>query len=460
MRLRVLALALGLGGCAESASPVPDAAPGKAPAAALPNAPAPAPVWTDAWLLEQTASFLDDATFRRQMLEASLTNPDNVYSAVRLSAYGREHSGWDTLPVWIPTTSAVDDATVAALRGGSPPTLAPDAAPVWDGQRPATMQGWVDLGRRVFFSYPLRPEVFAEHALAHPDVGRAVGLVPAPDGSWPGVVTFRDLDGSARIGITCALCHVSVEGDDLVIGRARRDFDYGQMRLSFHRDTGAPLPADLAARMASWGPGRADITQDDDEDPVAIPDLWRVREQSHLTQAGTLRQVHPAALAIRQETQILHANRERTRPPRELAWALAMYVYSLTPPGRPEVAVDDRTRRGHALFETHCRDCHDEPNGTGLPIDARRIGTEPSLAFGDARGTGKYRPAPLVRVAEAAPYLHHGVVASLDELLSPARFEADYAGGVRGPGPIPGHRWGTDLPADDRAAVVAFLRTL
>lgn len=420
----------------------------------------PAPeAWTDDWILGEASRYLDDQAFRREALEASLTNPDNVYSAVRLSSYANADRGWDTLPVWVPRAAPVTDETARTLQAREPLTLPADTAPLWDGTRPTTMDEWVALGRRVFFEYPLRPEVFAEHALAHPEVATRIGVGPAADGTWPGFVTFADLDRRVRVGITCALCHVSIEDDAMVIGRAHRRLDYGQMRLAYHRDTGVPLPEDLAARMATWGPGRADITQDDDEDPVAIPDLWRVREQTHLTQAGTLRHVHPAALAIRQETQILHANRERTRPPRELAWALAMYVYSLTPPDRPEPAANALAARGAAVFDEHCRSCHAEPNGTGAPIDAELVGTEPSLAFGGARGTGKYRPAPLTRIADAAPYLHHGVVPSLEALLGTERFSPDYAGGARGPGPIEGHAFGTRLPAGDRDALLAYLRT-
>ena len=58
------------------------------------------------------------------------------------------------------------------------------------------------------------------------------------------------------------------------------------LRLAYHRDTGAPIDPGLAARMATWGPGRADVTEDDDEDPVAIPELWALRERRYLTQAG------------------------------------------------------------------------------------------------------------------------------------------------------------------------------
>ena len=70
----------------------------------------------------------------------------------------------------------------------------------------------------------------------------------------------------------------------------------------------------------------------------------------------------------------------------------------------------------------------------------------PDLATGAARGTGGYRPAPLIRVADAAPYLHHGAVPSLESLLDPARAE-------------PGHRFATDLGERDRALLLGYLRT-
>jgi hypothetical protein len=238
----------------------------------------------------------------------------------------------------------------------------------------------------------------------------------------------------------------------VVVGRARRDFDYGGMRLAYHRDTGAPIDAELAERMAAWGPGRADITEDDDEDPVAIVDLWQLARSRRLTQAATLRHARlgedaPLALAIRQETQILHANRERTRPPRARVGPRDV-LYSLEPPAASAVhRPRRRPRRRH--LPRDCTTCHDGPTGSGAPIPAEDIGTDPALARGTSRGTGLYRPAPLLRVAEAAPYLHHGVVASLEQLFDPARLTT-----------IPGHTPGTDLAPAERADLIAYLRTL
>ncbi len=437
-----------------SSSPAPRGADEERPA----DQSSPEP-WSDAWLVAQAPRYLDDPAFRRAALEASLTEADNIYASTRLESYGRVHGGWDALPVWNPRVEPVTADGVAALRNEQPVVLSSAASTLWDGVRPDDYEGWVRLGRAVFYDYPLRPEIFAEHALRHPSLAARVGLQPAADGSWPGVVAFADVDGQAKIGITCALCHVALESGAVVEGRARRDLDYGRMRLAYHDDSNTPLPPELARRMAAWGPGRADITQDDAEDPVAIVDLWRVRDRRYLTQAATLTHHHPAALAIRQETQILHANLERTRPPRELAWALAMFVYSLQPPERAPSPLDARQRRGRGLFEHHCRRCHRDASGAGTPIDAAEIGTNPTLAFGRGRGTGQYRPAPLARVADAAPYLHDGTVPSLEALLGEARLAPDYVG-ARGRGAVPGHRYGISLPADERGALLAYLRTL
>jgi cytochrome c5 len=446
---------------------------GEAEGTATPTEPTTrvtSPTWSDAWLLSFTDAYLHDAEARRAAVLQSLRNPDNLYGKLRVAAYGRVDTGWDALPTWNPRAVVLHDDDLASLRDGGSVRMPGDAAPLWDGETPETMAQWVALGRRVFFTYPLRPEAAAEHALVV-DRADAIGLRRDPEagdgGVVPGLVAFADVDGDTKVGITCALCHSAVEDGALVVGRARRDLDYGAMRLAWHRDLGDAIDPRLADRLASWGPGRADITEDDDADPVAIPDLWRLRSLRALTQAATI--VHdrrdgsatPLVLAIRQETQYIHANGERTRPPRELAWALAMFLYSLDAPAIAEDRGDDaRLEQGRAVFEAHCLDCHGDDSRSGAPVSVRRVGTDPALANGTSRGTGLYRPAPLVGVAAAAPYLHDGSVATLDDLFDRARLQPGFARGVHGPGPVPGHTFGTKLPAHDRDALVAWLRTL
>lgn len=412
--------------------------------------------WSEAWLEREADRYLGATANRRAALEASLVNPDNVYSRQRLAAYGRDTVGWDALPVWNPRSRPIDRAAADQLAAGAWPEL-PEQR-LWDGRRPANQAEWVALGRRVFFEFPLRSEIAMEHALVpwSPGVAlpvdaaataAALGVERTTAGDLPGLVVFDDVDGARRVGITCAICHTAVRDGVVVAGAARRRLDLGTLRLKYYGDTGTAVDPGLARRMATWGPGRADVTEDDDEDPVAIPDLWGLRDQTFLTQAGTIRHVGPAALAIRQETQLLHANRLRVRPPRELAWALAMYLYSLEPPPARPVTDRDALARGATLFDAHCRTCHASAIHGGDPIPVARVGTDPALANGRARGTGRYRIAPLVRVADGAPYLHDGSVPSLDLLLSSDRA-------------APGHQFGVDLPAADRAALIRFLESL
>lgn len=419
-----------------------------------PVADAPVP-WSDAWILAEGERFLHDTAYRRAALERSLVNPNNLYSKQRLASYGLGDRRWDRLPAWNPRSQPVTATLAAQLERGEVPSAPVD--PLWDGVEPTTMEGWVALGRRVFFGYPMRAEVYMEWGLTKPALAAAVGVARSRDGGVPGLIVFRDVDQQVRVGITCATCHTSVDdAGEVIEGAARRSFDYGRLRLAYFADTGGWVEPSLAKRMATWGPGRADVTEDDDEDPVAIPDLWSIRDQRWLTQAGTIRHESPLALAIRQETQLTDSNHTLVRPPRALAWALAMYVYSLSPPAH---AVDVASR-GAAVFREHCGDCHANAGYGGRVIPAETIGTDRALATSRGRGTGTYRVAPLARVAAGAPYLHDGSVATLAELLSPARLQPDYKAGLLGPGPIPGHTAGTQLGDDDRAALLEFLRTI
>lgn len=458
---RIHAMVLLTVACGAPTSPPPPVDP---PTTAAPPAPAadetPAPaIGSDEWVLQEGQRFLADTAYRRAALERSLSNHDNVYSQVRLQAYGRGTGGWDRLPVWNPRSLPVTAALAARLARGETPTITTDTEPLWDGTRPTTMAGWVALGERVFFAYPMRAEVFMAFALTRPALADAVGLERTAAGDVPGLVVFRDVDGEARVGITCAICHSAVRAGELVAGSARRSFDYGRLRVAYFAATGEYVEPGLAARMAAWGPGRADVTEDDDEDPVTIPDLWGLRTQPWLTQAGTIRHETPIALAIRQETQLTDSNHARVRPPRELAWALAMYVYSLAPPATSASSSPEQAR-GAAVFTERCAGCHANAARGGRRIAVDVIGTHPALATGRGRGTGSYRVPPLVRVGDGAPYLHDGSVASLAELLSPTRLRPDYTAGRHGPGPIAGHRFGTDLGAADRAALLGFLATL
>jgi mono/diheme cytochrome c family protein len=467
-----VALAAALAGCEKSDPKPTSTAPSSSPSAsalasaatsALPPLGTRDERFTPEGMLAEAARYIEDGAFRRSSLESSLVNHKNTYSRQRLEHYGLGKRGWDLLPEWNPKSLPVTLAVVEDIRAHRPLKIDESTPPLWNGKRPTTIEEWVALGREVFFGYPLRSEVYMRWALEHPELGEKIGIKPGKDGVYPGARLFADVDGGTpTIGITCAVCHTNVEASGrVVVGEARRVFDYGALRLAYHDSTKIPVDKDLARRMKTWGPGRADVTEDDDEDPVAIPDLWGLRHQTFLTQAGTIKHEGPTALALRQETQLLHSNHQKIRPPRVLAYALAMFLYSLEPPAHegPKPPAE-KSAHGRELFEKHCEGCHSNAAYGGPSVAADRVGTDLAFANGGARGTGRYRPAALVRVDRAAPYFHQGAVPTLEDVLSPERLQATYTRGVVGKGAVIGHKFGTDLPAADRDALVAFLRTL
>lgn len=391
-------------------------------------------------------------------MEASLTSRHNLYAETRLGSYGLRTRGWDALPVWNPRTERVTRRSAARFRESGRVTLSDRARPLWGGERPSSWEGWRALGERVFFELPLRHEPFWETTLRDPELAEALGVIVDDDGTMPGLVWMRDIDGAPKVGITCALCHADrlPAGGPAIAGRARRALDYGRVRIAHYEARGREIEPDVRARWESWGPGRADVIEDVADTPIAIPDLYGLRHERLLTQAGTLTHESPLALLVRQETQYIQANHHHARPPRELVFALAVFLYAIEPPPRraPSSAL------GARVFERECARCHDNEIGAGDSLaPAARVGTDPELAMGHARGTGGYRPAALVRVADAAPYLHDGSVPSLEDLFGRDRFDEGYERG-RNPGPVRGHSYGTTLDDAERAALLAHLESL
>jgi hypothetical protein len=137
-----------------------------------------------------------------------------------------------------------------------------------------------------------------------------------------------------------------------------------------------------------------------------------------------------------------------------------MFIYAIEPPQPESTDPPDLVARGRVIFEGTCETCHHNEVFGGPIVPAELVGTEPSLAAGEARGTGFYRPPTLLRVRDAAPYFHNGSVPSLEALFSGERFDPDYAGSPLGPGAVVGHRFGVDLPDSESEALIAYLRSL
>ena len=171
---------------------------------------------------------------------------------------------------------------------------------------------------------------------------------------------------------------------------------------------------------------------------------------------------------------------EGTRYSDEQLYALGLYIYSLKPPPNPNPFCD-RARHGQRVFEQQgCAGCHMPPlytnnkltpsQGFKVPDDLLRtgdilsvcVGTNPTLAMQTRRGTGFYKVPSLRGVWYRNGFGHGGQAETLEEWFDPARLKSDYVpkGFHIGPGPIEGHEFGLKLPADDRQALIEFLKTL
>jgi hypothetical protein len=229
--------------------------------------------------------------------------------------------------------------------------------------------------------------------------------------------------------------------------------------------------------------------------PAKIPDLIGIKDRKYIDHTGThlhrnigdlMRYAALVSFAddidfAGQRVTAPGTERFRTRLSDEALYALALYVYSLEPPPNPN-PFDARAEAGQKIFQRErCTRCHTPPLYTNnkltlaegftppedSPLDIVRtsVHTDPGLALRTRKGTGYYKVPSLKGLWYRGHYLHDGSVASLEEMFDPDRLRDTHEPqGFTPPGvlrrAIPGHEFGLRLPADERADLIAFLRTL
>lgn len=302
----------------------------------------------------------------------------------------------------------------------------------------------LELGRRAFESYPLR--VAPEYELALTSAGAAdeYGLWVDDRGRLGGLVAVESDVGPPLVATTCASCHGRVDQGRLVHGAGSPVLDQGIM---FHRYRTANQPMPPPDALLDWGPGHVDPTEDGMDNPTGIPDLRPVRYQNHLNAAATLRN-SLMALTVRTETLLITGAGTTRRPPREVAFAIAYYLWSLGEPAEPgELSAAEA--RGRDYFALTCARCHHADGTSAAPVELAEVGTDPATGLSPFRGTGYYRIPSLYKVADRQRLLHRSFLGSLEEMFDPDRQDA-----------VPGHPFGLDLTDAERADLLAFVRTI
>ncbi|HBY61147.1 MAG TPA: hypothetical protein DEH78_15095 [Solibacterales bacterium] len=229
-----------------------------------------------------------------------------------------------------------------------------------------------------------------------------------------------------------------------------------------------------------------------------IPDLHVLRYSRYIDATGTHRLRGPedvaryAALVLSADSMEFgkhrflasHQRKVIYRVADEVLSAIGLYLMSLEPPKNPNPGSPAQIAAGQKIFHREgCLNCHSAPNYTSgkltpalgytppgdhpdrdniAPLTA---GTDPGLALKTRKGTGFYKIPSLRGVWYRPRLLHDGSVASLEEMFHPARLRSDHVrGGWKGPEgtlrAIPGHPFGLSLKAGEKAALLAFLRSL
>lgn len=401
--------------------------------------------------------YLQDSAFRRAELEASLVNPDNLYSQDRLDHYETHKAGdWGEIAEFNPRVAPIRSGDLdapggARIASGLPAEAA--ALTITPEMRAGIPAALVELGRQAFFRYPAQLVWHFEPGLRSRATAAQYGFWVDPErDEVGGVIRTRSTEGTDAFAYTCATCHAWPVDGKLVIGLGNPRLDLGALTGQWMRENGQQPPAELAA----WGPGRADVSTPEGRDPIRLPDLRSVRYLYHLHHNGTLSQFSVITLAIRLETLLVTGFGKGLRPPREAALGLALYLLTLrTEPG----PTTEASTRGAQLFTTRCANCHRPPAGAGPAVSLDSVGTDAHIGHSAWRGTGKWRVPTLLGVALRQTLLHDGSLTSVEALMDPARTQPGYTGGVR-PGPVPGHRFGLDLGPGERGDLVAYLRSL
>ena len=405
-------------------------------------------------------AYLTQGPAARRALEASVVDPTNAYSALRLARYQSGGPGdWARLPVFNPPTEPIAAAELDRPSGASPTALSGAAASL---SLPADGTSLDDaallaLGRQAFARYPTQLAGYMRVALSSRAAAARYGLWVDPGAGVGGLVRARMPDGSVWLAVTCATCHTARAADGrLVDGLPNAALDVGRAVLEAQ---GIPSAASSDPR-ASWGRGRLDVSTSAGTEPARIPDLRPVRWLTHLHQDATLRGSDPVTLAIRLETLIVTANNQTIRPPRIVTLALAAYVRSLGDGLPTPDAAAAASPEGAAVFRASCAECHAPPGFTGPPVKLAAVGTDPTLGRSAERGTGTYRVPSLRGVGSRGPLLHDGTIASLAALFDPARLSPAFGGRLHGAGPVRGHVYGLTLSERDRGALLAYLESL
>jgi hypothetical protein len=277
------------------------------------------------------------------------------------------------------------------------------------------------------------------------------------------------------IGITCALCHSTVDNSfDTGIGRRLDGWPNRDLNVGAILGLSPALDPALKAEFSTWGPGKYDprhhafdgtkiIPLNNPSLPVLIPPAYGLQGVGFETYTGDgpisywnsyvgVSQMGGEGNFSDPRIGLTITQRPDRVTPR--LPALLEYQLSLPAPAPPPGSFDaNAAKRGEGVFngEAGCATCHKPPTYTDvlsgpdptIPLlhDPTEVGTEQDYAKRSA--TKAYRATPLRGIWQRPPYFHDGSAADLPAVVD--HYDQQF---------------GLNLSAQEKADLVAFLESL
>ncbi len=255
------------------------------------------------------------------------------------------------------------------------------------------------------------------------------------------VETINGKDTLTRVGVTCALCHSTVD-DSFAPGIGKRLDGWPNRDL----DPGAIIalsPAIDAASKAvfqSWGKGRYDprFNQDGLNGPQVIPPAFGLAGIDRITSTGDGDEIaywnryvavtqmggHGRFVDARIGVDVTHGSDDLVSAKLP---ALQAYQLSLEAPPPPAGSFDAAAAgRGRLVFEGagQCASCHSGPEFTDANLrlhSPSEVVSEPepngAPSWASRSATKQYRTTPLRGVWQHPPYFHNGSAPTLEAVV-------------------------------------------
>ena len=250
------------------------------------------------------------------------------------------------------------------------------------------------------------------------------------------VETVNGQDRLTRVGVTCALCHSTVDNSfSSGIGRRLDGWPNRDLNPGAIIALSPALDAATKATYNSWGKGKYDprFNIDGKSKPVVIPPAYGLRDIHRITLTGdgddiaywnryvAVTQMGGQGTMTEPRLNLSITNGSVDMVTSKLP-ALQAYQLSLAAPAAPAGSFDSAAAvRGKLAFDAKCATCHSGATFTDAntmlhpPADSMVEPETPSYAARSA--TKLYRTSPLKGLWQHPPYFHDGSAATTEQVV-------------------------------------------